>query len=108
MKMSNIATDLIKEVSHPAPDVESILPVIDDIIKKINSDLIIFVDNCYGEFVEKREPLECGATLIAGSLIKNVGGGIAPTGGYIVGNADLISTSINPFAKILLPTSSAY
>jgi len=61
-----------------------------EIVKKIKSDLIVFVDNCYGEFVETKEPLECGADLIAGSLIKNVGGGIAPSGGYIVGNKPLI------------------
>ena len=48
------------------------------------------VDNCYGEFVEESEPLSVGADLIAGSLIKNPGGGIAPTGGYIAGRADLI------------------
>ena len=47
----------------------------------------IFVDNCYGEFVEKREPTEAGADLIVGSLIKNPGGGLAPTGGYIAGGA---------------------
>lgn len=53
-------------------------------------NLIVFVDNCYGEFVEEREPLEVGADLIAGSLIKNPGGGIAPCGGYIVGRKDLV------------------
>jgi cystathionine beta-lyase family protein involved in aluminum resistance len=52
---------------------------------------IVFVDNCYGELVEEREPLEVGADVIAGSLIKNVGGGLAPTGGYIAGRADLIA-----------------
>ncbi len=61
-----------------------------NIIKKINEKIIIFVDNCYGEFVETIEPLECGADLIAGSLIKNPGGGIAPSGGYIVGKKTLI------------------
>ena len=63
------------------------------LIKKIrhfNPDVTIFVDNCYGEFVERQEPLEIGADLIAGSLIKNVGGGLAPTGGYIVGNKKCI------------------
>jgi len=50
-------------------------------------DAIVFVDNCYGELVEEREPLEVGADVIAGSLIKNVGGGIAPTGGYLAGRA---------------------
>ncbi len=59
-------------------------------IKKIAPETIVMVDNCYGEFVEKREPLEVGADLIAGSLIKNPGGGIAPTGGYIAGRADLV------------------
>lgn len=48
------------------------------------------VDNCYGEFVEKIEPTDVGADLIAGSLIKNIGGGIAPTGGYVAGRADLV------------------
>ncbi|MCR6545943.1 aminotransferase class I/II-fold pyridoxal phosphate-dependent enzyme [Dehalobacterium formicoaceticum] len=52
--------------------------------------VIVFVDNCYGEFVEKKEPLEVGADLIAGSLIKNPGGGIAPCGGYIVGKKELV------------------
>jgi cystathionine beta-lyase family protein involved in aluminum resistance len=51
---------------------------------------IVFVDNCYGELVEEREPLEVGADVIAGSLIKNVGGGLAPTGGYIAGNEELL------------------
>ena len=55
-----------------------------------NPDIIVIVDNCYGEFVEKREPLAVGADLIVGSLIKNPGGGIAPTGGYICGRADLV------------------
>ena len=48
------------------------------------------MDNCYGEFTEKREPIECGADIIAGSLIKNPGGGIAKTGGYIAGRKDLV------------------
>jgi len=51
---------------------------------------VVFVDNCYGELVEEREPLAVGADVVAGSLIKNVGGGLAPTGGYIGGRADLI------------------
>lgn len=61
-----------------------------DAIRKIRTDIIIFVDNCYGEFVEKMEPTAVGANLIAGSLIKNCGGGIAPTGGYIAGDKNLI------------------
>jgi len=56
-------------------------------------DVVIFVDNCYGEFVEDREPVEVGADIIAGSLIKNMGGGIAPTGGYIAGRGDLVDLS---------------
>lgn len=58
--------------------------------KKANPDIIVMVDNCYGEFVEKNEPLSVGADLIIGSLIKNPGGGIASTGGYIAGRADLV------------------
>ncbi len=54
-------------------------------VKKIKPDVICMVDNCYGEFVEQREPLEVGADMIVGSLIKNPGGGLAPIGGYIVG-----------------------
>lgn len=54
-------------------------------IKELRKDLIVFVDNCYGEFIDIIEPTDVGADLIAGSLIKNIGGGIAPTGGYIVG-----------------------
>ncbi len=54
-------------------------------VREINPEIAIFVDNCYGEFVEEHEPSEFDADLIAGSLIKNPGGGIAPTGGYIAG-----------------------
>jgi len=59
-------------------------------VKKVKPDVICFVDNCYGEFIEKQEPTEVSADLIAGSLIKNMGGGFAPTGGYIAGRADLV------------------
>jgi len=59
-------------------------------VKEINENLIVFVDNCYGEFVEVSEPLHIGADIIAGSLIKNPGAGIVRAGGYIVGNEDLI------------------
>ncbi len=59
-------------------------------VKTISKDIIIMVDNCYGEFVEQTEPTEVGADLMAGSLIKNPGGGIAPCGGYIAGRADLV------------------
>lgn len=58
--------------------------------KKGNPDIIVMVDNCYGEFVEDREPTAVGADVIIGSLIKNAGGGIARTGGYIAGRADLV------------------
>lgn len=60
------------------------------VVKKKNPNTVTFVDNCYGEFTEIREPLEVGADIMAGSLIKNAGGGIAPTGGYVVGRADLV------------------
>lgn len=59
-------------------------------VKAISKDIIIMVDNCYGEFVEQKEPTEVGADLMAGSLIKNPGGGIAPCGGYIAGRSDLV------------------
>lgn len=59
-------------------------------VKATHPDVIIFVDNCYGEFVEEKEPTQVGADLIAGSLIKNLGGGIAPCGGYVAGRADLV------------------
>ena len=58
--------------------------------RKYKADLIVFVDNCYGEMVEMSEPVEVGADLIAGSLIKNLGAGIAPTGGYLAGKKELI------------------
>ena len=58
--------------------------------KAANPDIVVFVDNCYGEFTQTREPLAVGADLIAGSFIKNPGGGIAPTGGYIAGRSDLV------------------
>ncbi len=60
-------------------------------IKRLFPDMIIIVDNCYGEFCEVEEPVEAGADLIAGSMIKNPGGGFAPTGGYVAGRADLVS-----------------
>ncbi len=64
-------------------------------IRAVDKNVIIMVDNCYGEFVEKKEPVEVGANVMVGSLIKNAGGGIAPTGAYIVGDEkyiDLISS----------------
>ena len=62
-------------------------------IKEIKPEVICMVDNCYGEFVEEREPLEVGADMIVGSLIKNAGGGLAPIGGYIVGKKECIENA---------------
>ena len=59
-------------------------------IRKVNTDVIIMVDNCYGEFVEEKEPIEVGADIAVGSLMKNLGAGIATSGAYIVGRKDLI------------------
>ena len=59
-------------------------------VKKISPETLVLIDNCYGEFVEKIEPTDVGVDLIAGSLIKNIGGGIAPTGGYIAGKSQLV------------------
>ena len=59
-------------------------------IRKVNTDVIIMVDNCYGELVETKEPGHVGADVVVGSLMKNLGGGIASTGGYIAGRSDLI------------------
>ena len=59
-------------------------------IRKVDKDVIIMVDNCYCEFVEYKTPLEVGADIIVGSLIKNLGGGIAPNGAYIAGRKDLV------------------
>ncbi len=64
-------------------------------VKKNNPNCICFVDNCYGEFVDTREPLEAGADLIAGSLIKNPGGGIVEAGGYIAGKAKYVDKCAN-------------
>ena len=62
-------------------------------IKKLKPDVICMVDNCYGEFVEEKEPLEVGADMIVGSLIKNPGGGLAPIGGYIVGKKECVENA---------------
>lgn len=61
-----------------------------EIVHRVNKRAIVMVDNCYGVFTETKEPTEVGADLVAGSLIKNMGGGIAPSGGYIAGRADLV------------------
>jgi len=72
----SLSIDVIKEICH--------------LCHKMQPKCICFVDNCYGEFVENKEPTSVGADLIAGSLIKNLGGTIVPTGGYIAGKADLV------------------
>lgn len=59
-------------------------------VKNIDDSAIVMVDNCYGEFIETKEPIEVGADIMAGSLIKNPGGGLAVSGGYICGRADLV------------------
>lgn len=71
-------------------NIETIKKIV-EIVKSINPKCICFVDNCYGEFVEKLEPLEVGADLIAGSLIKNPGGGIVEAGGYIAGKQEYVN-----------------
>ena len=74
---------------RPALSMRAMRPIF-AAIKQQYPNLIIFMDNCYGEFVEEVEPTMIGADLIAGSLIKNPGGGIAPCGGYVAGRADLV------------------
>ena len=74
---------------RPSIDIDTIGKIV-DIVKSKNPECICFVDNCYGEFVEKREPLEVGADIIAGSLIKNPGGGIVETGGYVAGKSEYV------------------
>ena len=59
-------------------------------IKEFNKEVIVMVDNCYGEFVDEKEPIELGADIMVGSLIKNLGGGLAPNGAYIAGRKDLV------------------
>ena len=78
--------------SRPTLSVERIRQLI-SFIKEVKPDVICMVDNCYGEFVEKREPLEVGADMIVGSLIKNPGGGLAPIGGYIVGKKECVENA---------------
>ncbi len=71
-------------------DLEKLEKVIKQ-IRKVDKEVIIMIDNCYCEFVNKKEPIEIGADVIVGSLIKNLGGGIAPNGAYIAGRADLVN-----------------
>lgn len=77
---------------RPSLNIDQIKEVI-KYVKDINPNLICFVDNCYGEFVEELEPIEVGADLVAGSLIKNPGGAIAPRGGYVVGKSELVENA---------------
>lgn len=74
---------------RPSLSIEDIGEIV-KAVKSKNPDAAVMVDNCYGEFTDTREPCAVGADLCAGSLIKNPGGGIAPTGGYICGRADLV------------------
>ena len=74
---------------HPTLLIEDIREICHQ-VHRLRPDCICFVDNCYGEFVESLEPTQAGADIMAGSLIKNPGGGLAPTGGYIVGREDLV------------------
>ncbi len=78
--------------SRPSYSVSQIGELI-DFIRAEKPDVIIMVDNCYGEFVEETEPLEVGADMIVGSLIKNPGGGLAPTGGYIAGKKSCVENA---------------
>ena len=70
-------------------DLEKLEKVI-KLIKNVSSETVVMIDNCYCEFVDKKEPIEIGADIAVGSLIKNLGGGIAPNGAYIVGRRDLV------------------
>ena len=70
-------------------DLEKVEKVI-KLIKEIDKNVIVMIDNCYCEFVTKKEPIEVGADVVVGSLIKNLGGGIAPNGGYIAGRKDIV------------------
>ncbi|WP_100010882.1 aminotransferase class I/II-fold pyridoxal phosphate-dependent enzyme [Lentibacillus sediminis] len=79
---------------RPSFTIEEIAGMV-QLVKSQNPEIIVFVDNCYGEFVETREPLHIGADVIAGSLIKNPGGGLVRSGGYIAGKKDLIRQCAN-------------
>lgn len=78
--------------TRPALSVDSIGRIC-EAVHDVNPDAAVVVDNCYGEFVELREPCDVGADLCAGSLIKNPGGSLAPTGGYVAGRADLVDAA---------------
>lgn len=78
--------------SRPALSIASIGQIC-RAVHEVNPDAAVLVDNCYGEFTDTREPCDVGADLIAGSLIKNPGGGLAPTGGYIAGRRELVEAA---------------
>lgn len=78
--------------TRPSQTIENIENVITK-IREVAENVIIMVDNCYGELVETREPIEVGADIIAGSLIKNLGGGLCETGGYIVGKKEYVENA---------------
>jgi len=78
--------------TRPSQTVEQIGEIIAR-IKEVDNEVIVMVDNCYGEFVEKLEPTQVGADIMAGSLIKNLGGGLCETGGYIVGKKELVENA---------------
>jgi cystathionine beta-lyase family protein involved in aluminum resistance len=84
---------------RPSLTVEEIEQIVKE-IRSYNQDVILFCDNCYGEFSEEREPTEVGIDLMAGSLIKNPGGGIAKTGGYIAGKAEYVDAAA---ARLTIP-----
>jgi cystathionine beta-lyase family protein involved in aluminum resistance len=77
---------------RPSLSIEEIGKIVRS-VKQQNSDVVCFVDNCYGEFIEAQEPTAVGADLMAGSLIKNPGGTIATAGGYVAGRADLVEAA---------------
>ncbi|MBA1333953.1 MAG: Aluminum resistance protein [Firmicutes bacterium] len=74
---------------RPALSIRDVKSIV-NCVRELKKDAVIMVDNCYGEFIEKLEPLQVGADIIAGSLIKNPGGGLAPAGGYIAGKRELV------------------
>ncbi len=74
---------------RPAIRIEDIENIIKE-VKSVNPDVVVMVDNCYGEFLDYKEPTDVGADIMAGSLIKNPGGGLALTGGYVVGRTNLV------------------
>ncbi len=83
--------------NRPSITIEAIQKAV-SFVKSIKPDVIVFVDNCYGEFIEEKEPCHVGVDLIAGSLIKNPGGGIVKTGGYIAGRKELVEQCAHRFS----------